>query len=392
MSKDACAFVCAILFVCFLSVFALTQQESPVLWGPVLGAVGNDFIAITWNTSRPVGADLRYATAADYESKGTWDDTLSFGPHAGIAEIRLGDLSPGTAYRYQLVVYEGDAVYKSPVGRFTTAGGKVARFSFLVYGGTSTFPDRHKFVAEHMADDEPNAAFVVNVGELVQPPSRERLRNFFWAAGTLARDHPYLVVPDARYGKDSLYYAAFPLPAGGGEANEEWWSFDYGNVHLIGLDSNVSTATLSAETEWLRRDLARSDAPFKLVFTYRPIYSSSLPGGVNETLRARWEPIFKEYGVRVVISGAVHCYEHLYLNGIHYLVTGGGGAPLQGPPSAIAGGTVFQRYGMLHYLRITVTDGLLQVETIPVASVYDNEVHLTPDNRPIDSFTLTKPQ
>ncbi|RLE37429.1 hypothetical protein DRJ23_05905, partial [Candidatus Acetothermia bacterium] len=172
---------------------ALGQQESPLLWGPVLGAIGDDFVAMSWNTSRPVGTDVRYSTAAHYEATGGWEDTLSFAPHSGIAEIRLGDLAPATAYHYQLVIYEGDAVYESPIGRFTTAGPDLSHFSFLVYGGTSTLPDRHKFVASVMNRNEPDAAFVVNVGEIVEEPSTVRFQNLFWAADGLVRDHPYLV-------------------------------------------------------------------------------------------------------------------------------------------------------------------------------------------------------
>ncbi len=375
-----------VLFACL----AYSQQESPLLWGPILGAVGENFIAISWNTSRPAGADLHYATEDEYQKSGKWADTLSFGPHSGIAEIRLGDLSPATVYRYQLVIYEGDAVYKSPVGRFITAAPDITHFSFLVYGGTSTLPDRHKFVASIMTKNEPNAAFVVNVGELIESPNVELFKNFFWATDGLTRDHPYLVVPDGNVGESQLYYNVFPLPAGGGKQNEEWWSFDYGDVHLIGLDTNVRGDDLRAETEWLRSDLAGSHSPFKVVFAYRPIYSSSLSGGEDKTLRDLWVPLFKQYGVRVVLSGEEHAYEHLYVDGIHYIVTGGGGAPLIAPPDLIADGTVFRRYGMLHYIRLSVTSTVLRVEAIPVASVYDSEVHLVPEVSPIDSFAVTK--
>ena len=380
----------SILGMVILSVGLLIfgQQENPLLWGPVLGAIGDDFVAMSWNTSRPVGTDVRYSTAAHYEATGGWEDTLSFAPHSGIAEIRLGDLAPATAYRYQLVIYEGDAVYESPIGRFTTAGPDLSHFSFLVYGGTSTLPDRHKFVASVMNRNEPDAAFVVNVGEIVEEPSTVRFQNLFWAADGLVRDHPYLVVPDDRIGEDPLYYDVFPLPAGGGEKNEEWWSFDYGDVHLIGLDATATGDTLQAETEWLRADLAGSNAAFIVVFTYRPIYSSSLTGGADTALRDAWVPLFHEYGVRLVMSGQVHAYEHLYVDGIHYLVTGGGGAPLDAVPETTASGTVFRRYGMLHYIRVTAAGGIMRVEVIPVGSVYDGKVHLSPEGRPIDSFTL----
>ena len=39
-------------------------------------------------------------------------------------------------------------------------------------------------------------------------------------------------------------------------------------------------------------------------------------------------PLFEKYGVSVVFSGHVHCYERAFGNHIYYITTGGGGAPL----------------------------------------------------------------
>ena len=47
-----------------------------------------------------------------------------------------------------------------------------------------------------------------------------------------------------------------------------------------------------------------------------------------ERLRARLEPVFKAGNVQLVVNGHDHNYQHHYANGIHYVVSGGGGAPL----------------------------------------------------------------
>jgi hypothetical protein len=39
-------------------------------------------------------------------------------------------------------------------------------------------------------------------------------------------------------------------------------------------------------------------------------------------------PLFEQYGVDAVFSGHSHAYERYAYNGIQYIVTGGGGAPL----------------------------------------------------------------
>ncbi len=384
-----------LFLVLAIGVAASSQVESPVIWGPILGVFGETSIAISWNTLRAVGADLHYSTAAVYDTTGIWEETLSFEPHEGVAEIQLRDLAPGNTYRYQVVIYEGDAVYPSPIGYFTTMSVETRPFSFLVYGDTRTHPDRHRLVADTMAKNEPDAAFVINTGDLVESPTIGRFKSFFAAIANLALSHPYLAVIGNHEKGHSRYYEFLPLPTGGGKSNEEWWSFDYGNVHFVGINSCVATASdavtrIRKQMEWLREDLANSDAKFKVVLFHHPIYSSTWEGGVEEFMQTLVEPIFLETGVDLVLNGHMHCYEHFYIYGIHHVVTGGGGAPLQDPVDEVADGTVCRRYNTLHYLRITVAGDTLRVEAIPVASVYDDEVHLVPSGRSFDSFTIIK--
>lgn len=395
ISKRTSVLLVGLFLSMVLAALALGQEiESPWVWGPNLGAIGEDFVAISWNTLRAVEVDLHYSTAAVYDATEVWEETLTFEPHKGVAEIRLGNLKPGTTYRYRIVIYEGDAIYPSPVGHFTTSSRETRSFSFLVYGDTRTFPDRHKLVADRMAEDEPNAVLVVNTGDLVESPTIGRFENFFWAVGDLARAHPYLAVLGNHEKRDALYYEFLSLPSGGGESGEEWWSFDYGDVHFLGLDVNALTGEdvmtlMQEQVEWARADLADSNALFKVVFFHYPIYSSTWEGGVNESLRELWEPIFLENGVDVVFNGHMHCYEHFYVKGIHYIVTGGGGAPLQDSIDEAAAGTISRRYGMLHYMRVTVAENTMQVEVVPVASVYNDEVHPLGGQSP-DSFAITK--
>ena len=117
-----------LFLVLAIGVAASSQVESPVIWGPVLGVVGETSIAISWNTLRAVGADLHYSDATVYDTTEIWEETLSFEPHEGVAEIQLRDLAPGSTYRYQVVIYEGDAVYPSPIGYFTTVSAEARPF------------------------------------------------------------------------------------------------------------------------------------------------------------------------------------------------------------------------------------------------------------------------
>ncbi len=379
------------------SLVAASQAESLFIWGPIVGVVDKESTTISLYTSRMADVELYYSESSRYTESGIWDYTVAIDDVDGIGEIIAGGLQPNTTYCYKVVLNEDGLSSSSKVCRFTTAPAANGEFSFLVYGDTRTFPSRHKLVSDTMARSEPDAAFVVNTGDLVESPTIGRFKNLFWAIAELACNHSYLAVIGNHERGHSRYYDFLSLPNGGGKQDEEWWSFDYGNVHFVGLNSNVFTGAnainrMREQIQWLRDDLNQTEAMFKLVFFHHPIYSSTWSAGQDESLRSMWEPIFIENGVDVVFNGHMHCYEHFYNNGIHHVVTGGGGAPLQEPVNYQANGTVFRRYEMLHYVRVTVNDNVLQVETVPVAEVYDDKTHIVTDSEPIDSFTITKNQ
>jgi len=383
----------AIALIVFASLPVAAASSTPWVWGPLLGAVGEDSIAVCWETSRPVSIDLHYSLAQVYDAAKTWQETLTFDRHEGHGEVWLRDLTPGEVYRYQLVAFEGDAVYPSKIGTFRTSSDGLRSFSFAVYGETRSFPDRHKLVAGTIARDEPAAAFIVHVGGIVESPTPERFRNFFWAIDELGREHPYLPVVDERTADADLYYEAFALPPGGGRADEEWWSFDYGKVHMIGLDSSgiaeEDHERASEQLAWLRQDLTQAEGRMIVVLLSSPLYSSLYPAGEEERLISLLEPLFIASGVKTVISGGISGYEHIYASGIHYVTTGGGGAPPTGALNPPPSGEVFRRVGLLHYLRVTVADYAMRVEAIPVGTIDGDAIRLTPTGNPIDAFVVT---
>jgi len=388
-----CTLILAALFLLGMQAVVAAQASPPWAWGPILGAVGENAISIVWKTSRPVGFDLHYGLAQVYDATGTWEETLVFDQHDGVAEIWLQDLIPGATYRYQLVCYEGDAVYPTEIGTFSTLAADVRSVTFVTYGATRSFPDRHKLVADAIGK-EGAIDFVFHAGELVESGTEERYDNLFWAIGDLARYHPYLPILGSHDSEGGLYYDYFSLPpGGGGENNEQWWSYDIGSMHIVGVDTTVSgagdEATMRAQTAWLTQDLARAEGKIILVLAHHPLYSASYPGGKNDSLCASWETLFVEAGVDAVFSSAIHCFEHIYRYGIHHIITGGGGAPLAEAPDSTVTGTVLRRYGMLHYVRGTLADERLLIEVIPVASIDENDaITLASASRSIDSFVI----
>lgn len=97
-------------------------------------------------------------------------------------------------------------------------------------------------------------------------------------------------------------------------------------VEFFILDSTpglTSKALLEKQRTWLIKELAQSDANFKIVVLHHPPYSSAKHGN---TKRYQWS--YAEMGADLVISGHDHTYERIIRRGGMYIVDGTGGAKL----------------------------------------------------------------
>lgn len=104
---------------------------------------------------------------------------------------------------------------------------------------------------------------------------------------------------------------------------KRFYSFKRGNAEFFALDSNYMDAE---QLDWLRRQLESSASAWKICFFHHPLYSDARFHGPDVDLRNLIEPLFRQYGVRVVFSGHDHVYERLkpqYL--IYYFVLGNSG-------------------------------------------------------------------
>ena len=92
-------------------------------------------------------------------------------------------------------------------------------------------------------------------------------------------------------------------------------------VRFFVLDSNYMDPQQLA---WLAGELKGSNSPWKICFFHHPLYSSGKQHGSDADLRTFLEPLFLEYGVKVVLAGHEHFYERLKpQKGIYYFISGG---------------------------------------------------------------------
>ena len=132
------------------------------------------------------------------------------------------------------------------------------------------------------------------------------------------------------------YFNNFSFPTAGqagGEPSgtEHYYSFNYGNIHVICLDSEESGRTPgSPMLEWLQEDLAANTKDWTIAMWHSPPYTkgshnsddlSDNFGNMTE-MRANIVPILESHGVDLVLCGHSHNYERSFLMDGHYGFSG----------------------------------------------------------------------
>jgi hypothetical protein len=124
------------------------------------------------------------------------------------------------------------------------------------------------------------------------------------------------------------YYDNFTLPtlgeAGGlASGTEAYYSFDYGNIHFVNLESfETNRSTTGPMLTWLQNDLASTNQEWVVAFWHHPPYSKgSHDSDVDIEMREMREdalPILEAAGVDLVLTGHSHSYERSFLIDGHY--------------------------------------------------------------------------
>jgi hypothetical protein len=116
---------------------------------------------------------------------------------------------------------------------------------------------------------------------------------------------------------DEIYYKPFNMNG------KRYYNFRNGNAEFFALDSDYMDPP---QVDWLQQQLSASSATWKICFFHHPLYSHARFHGEDVDLRSQLEPIFKKFGVNVVLAGHQHVYERLKpQGGINYIVLGNSG-------------------------------------------------------------------
>lgn len=288
---------------------------------------------ITWQTEfSMVGGKVQYAEAgksqafpnlfktSDAEVSGLATNMRNLSIHS----VTLTGLKPGTKYLYRV----SDGERWSEVNSFTTAPATAHKFKFLLFGDSQSMKyDVWSTTIHHAHQSNPDAAFMVNVGDLVDVGLDYSQWQGWFEAGKGVIDHiPVMPVVGNHetytggkgFSMPILFTGQFRLPDNGPESlRGQVYSFDYGNVHFSVLDSQAGEerkfvpTMINEQQVWLEKDLKTTAKQWKVVLIHRPPYDNHSKDG-NEHIRASFVPIFDKYHVDVVFAGHDHAYARSY--------------------------------------------------------------------------------
>ncbi len=271
-----------------------------------------------------------------------------------ISTATLTGLKPGTRYYYR--VGDGKSNW-SPVSSFRTENNDTNHFQLLVFGdsqsGDYKNPDYSPWqsTVQNAYKANPDASFLVVVGDEAQAGQSNFHWNYWFEAAKGVIDSiSYMPVEGNTECRDmdknkvdaTLYIGQFNVPHNGPYNNSEVYSYDYGNVHFVVLDSQLrdkqkfNPNLLNDQKAWLEKDLSQTKKNWKVVFWHKPPYFTRA-FRTNEVIKAAFTPIMDKYHVDMVFNGHDHAYMRTYpINndsivsspalGTVYVVTGRSGA------------------------------------------------------------------
>ena len=251
-----------------------------------------------------------------------------------IHEATLTGLTPNTKYEYR-VGYGTDR--RSDWYCLETAGASV--YDVLIYPDSQSGDySQWEEIVKNSALRNPRTALYISMGDLVDNGehayqwrtwlnSIKPLSANVPLATTLGNHEMYTL--DWKMREPYAYLNYFAVPPNGNEIfNRRYYSYDFGDVHYVVLDTMLYESNhednhdthhpdlYDVQVQWLRQDLTANAKKWTVVLMHRdPFqYAFNRPGanrdvGFNEE-GVLFMPIFDEFNVDLVLSAHLHSYRN----------------------------------------------------------------------------------
>jgi hypothetical protein len=365
---------------------ALASGTKQIARGPYLSKVTGTSAVVSWWTNIATTGLVRYGIASVTEHSQA--DPTATQHHA----VTLTGLTPGTAYHYTV----GDGTISSAAATFRTAAPAGASFSFAAigdFGGASVGETQN---AANIAAD--GTSFIQTLGDNIYASAGNPEPNFSTVysdydarffkpfAAAIGNQSFFPANGNQEYYSNGKFWSTFPMPG----SNHSWYSYNWGNAHILVLDTELAFDSASPQYAFAQADLAANQAAtFRIVVTQRPPYSSATATSGSTLVRTSLVPLFEQYKVALVLSGNSHNYERSLplkggtpaAGGVTYVVSGGGGNGHNAFTLAQPAWSAHRDASNYEYTKVTVSPAALTIQEINAAT-----------NTVLDGATINGPQ
>jgi hypothetical protein len=298
--------------------------------GPYLQSGTPSSVVVRWRTSALTDSRVRYGTEL-----GHLDAVADLAGHRSEHEVKLAGLRPDTRYYYAVgssaeILAGGDARYS-----FVTAPApgtaKPTRVWVLGDSGTANrdaLAVRNAYLAFTGARPTDLWLMLGDNAYVTGTDAEYQAAVFDMYPAMLRQSVLWPTIGNHDAFNPGTYFRIFTLPAAGeaggiASGTESYYSFDYGRIHFICLDSQISDrAPGGAMLTWLRSDLQQNTLPWVIAFWHHPPYSKGTHDSDVELnlveMRQNANPILEAGGVDLVLTGHSHGYERSFLLDGHY--------------------------------------------------------------------------
>ena len=246
-------------------------------------------------------------------------------------EAALTNLMPGTCYAYHL---DADPTRK---GRVCTAHPSGATFKFMAIGDTNPALGTTAPTLAHVLPEAPE--FTVHGGDIQYYDSLlETWASWFPVMQPMLSQGAFFAAIGNHESEMSDELSDYSLRFFGGagfNGGDTYYRFENGGVWFFSLNTQDPVTQGSPQAIWLEQQLADvSTKPgyrFSVVFFHRPFLTC---GDTDDNIPAQmyFEPLFLQYGVKLVLQAHMHGYERFELaDGLTYITTAGGGGHIADP-------------------------------------------------------------
>ncbi len=300
-----------------LGLVLATRVWAQLDFGPYVQNTDDKKATVIWYTKTSEAGTLRYG-----KQMGQWEGTLDGGTGT-VHRAAIAGLAANTKYFYEVAA--GAKVYATGEQYYLRThprAGARTPFRFMAFGDFGDGSAEQKATAAQMLKDDARHNFALLLGDIIYS-SGERanyLKDYFPVYKDLIRHRawwPALGNHDIKAGKGAAYFEFFETPANNPSSVENYYSFDYANTHIVGLDDELlfGGADLQKQMAWVKQDLQAAKSRgqrWLIVMWHKPPYSAGTHSDDDE-IQNNFLPTLEAEGVDLILNGHSHVAERSYL-------------------------------------------------------------------------------